>query len=69
MKPKEIREMNKANRENKMKELKLELIKAKANASKVGSAKIKGIKRIIARIITINKSEENKKSKEKLNKK
>ena len=57
LKMKEIKVMNKENREKKLKELKLELVKAKINASKNGSAKIKEIKKIIARILTLNKSD------------
>ncbi len=57
MKFKEIKNMNKAEREKKLKELKLELVKSKVNTSKTGSAKIKGIKKIIARILTLNNSE------------
>jgi ribosomal protein L29 len=55
LKAKEIQKMSKEEREKKLKELKLELIKSKINASKGGSAKIKGIKKIIARILTLNK--------------
>ncbi len=71
LKTKEIREMGKENREKKLKELKLELVKSKANVSKKGSAKTKEIKKIIARILTINKSQEPKKKsgiREELNK-
>lgn len=55
MKAKDLRNMSKEGRERKMKELKLELIKSKANSAKGGSAKTKQIKKIIARIITLNK--------------
>jgi len=55
LKSEDIRKMNKKNREEKLKELKLELIKANVTANKV-SAKTKEIKRAIARLITINKS-------------
>ena len=57
LKAKEIREMTKENRDRKMKELRLELVKSKANISKTGSAKPKEIKKIMARILTINSSE------------
>ena len=53
MKIKNIRAMSKEDRERKLKELKMELIKA--NASKTGSSKTKEIKKIIARILTLNK--------------
>jgi ribosomal protein L29 len=52
MKFKEIKKMNKEEREKKLKELKLELVKSKANPAKSG-AKTKQIKKIIARILTL----------------
>ena len=55
LKPQDIRKMNKEEREKKLKELKLELIKSKVSASKTGSSKVREIKKIIARILTINK--------------
>ena len=58
MKAKQIREMSETDRNKKMKELKLELTKARAAAAKGGSSKIREIKKIIAKILTINKSEE-----------
>lgn len=61
MKSKEILKLSKSEREKKLDELKFELIKS--NSQKVGS-KSKNIKKIIARMLTINKSE-----KEELNKK
>ena len=64
LKVKDIQNMSKTEREKKLKELKVELIKSKASASKSGSSKIKEIKKIIARILTINKS-----TREELNKK
>ena len=54
LKAEEIRKMNKSEREKKLKELKLELIKSKTNAAKTGNSKTKEIKKIIARILTIN---------------
>jgi ribosomal protein L29 len=54
MKAKEILKMSKKEREKKLKELKIQLIKTKADASKKGP-KIKEIKKIIARILTLNK--------------
>jgi|TARA_Y100000310_G_scaffold335050_1_gene416154 ribosomal protein L29 len=54
MKAKEILKMSKEEREKKLKELKIQLIKTKADASKKGP-KIKEIKKIIARILTLNK--------------
>lgn len=55
MKSKELRNMDKEHKERKLKELKLELVKSKVNALKTGSSKIKNIKKIIARILTLNK--------------
>jgi|TARA_Y100000034_G_C6701165_1_gene309231 ribosomal protein L29 len=46
--------MSKDEKEKKLKELKIELVKTKANASKKGP-KIKEIKKMIARILTLNK--------------
>ncbi|MBU0894344.1 MAG: 50S ribosomal protein L29 [Nanoarchaeota archaeon] len=54
MKTKELKEMTMENRKQKLKELKLELLKSKANASKSGNSKTKEIKKIIARILTLN---------------
>jgi len=54
LKFKELKKMSNEEREKKMKELKMELIKSKAGAAKAGSSKIKQIKKIIAKIITIN---------------
>ena len=56
LKSKDIENMSKGDREKKLKELRLELIKSKVGASKTGSSKIKEIKKIIARILTFNKS-------------
>jgi len=56
MKYKEIEKLSATERSKKLKELKLELVKSKVNVSKTGSAKVKGIKKIIARIHTSNSS-------------
>jgi ribosomal protein L29 len=75
LKSKQIENMTKEDRERKVKELKIELVKSQVNASKTGASKTKEIKKIIARILTLNKSkgESSKpvreKSKEELNKK
>jgi len=53
LKSKELKKMNKGERERKLKELRIELVKSKANPSKKGS-KIKEIKKIIARILSLN---------------
>ncbi|HIH90041.1 50S ribosomal protein L29 [Ignicoccus hospitalis] len=61
MKPDEIRKMSREEREQKLKELKSELITLRYQA-KMGHidnpAKIRNIKRTIARILTINREEE-----------
>jgi len=54
MKFKEIEKINKQDLDKKLKDLKLELVKSKVEASKSGSSKIKQIKKIIARIHTHN---------------
>ncbi len=58
MKYQDIQKLTDSEREKKLKELKLELVKSKAVASKTGSSRIKEIKKIIARIRTFNVSKE-----------
>ena len=58
LKAKDIKKMNKEDRMKKMEELKFELVKARANASKSGTSKAKEIKKIIARIFTFNNQED-----------
>ncbi|MFA5953790.1 MAG: 50S ribosomal protein L29 [Candidatus Pacearchaeota archaeon] len=54
LKYKEITKIPKSERENKIQELKLELMKSKTASSKSGgSSKSKEIKKMIARILTI----------------
>jgi len=60
MKIKTLREMNSIDQKKKIKELKLELIKSKINASKTGSLKTKEIKRTIAKLLTISKDNSQK---------
>ncbi|MCL5018517.1 MAG: 50S ribosomal protein L29 [Candidatus Pacearchaeota archaeon] len=60
LKVKDIQKMSKEERMKKMEEMKFELVKAKANPTKSGS-KAKSIRKVIARILTINNQE--KKSK------
>ncbi len=60
LKIKDIQKMNKEERMKKMEEMKFELVKAKANPTKSGS-KAKNVKKIIARIFTINNQEKNSK--------
>ena len=54
LKTKDIKNMNGKEREEKLKELKMELVK---NMAKPGKIKIKEIKKAVARILTLNKSE------------
>ena len=63
LKYKDIQKMSKENTDKKLKELRLELVKSKVHASKTGSAKIKEIKKLIAKILTLYSS--NKKESEK----
>ena len=53
LKAKEIKQLSKIDREKKLKELKLELVKSRAKASQGGSLKTREIKRTIARLITM----------------
>ena len=50
---KDARNLSKAEKERKLKELRLELIKSQTKQSKTGSSKSKQIKRTIARLLTI----------------
>ena len=56
MKFKEIKSMNQEERDKKLKELKLELVKSQAKASKTGGTNKKQIRKIIAQILTFNAS-------------
>ena len=58
---KELKNLSKQDIEKKIKELKMELVKAEVSTSKSGSSKIKQIKRTIARMITLDKTAEVKK--------
>ena len=55
LKAKEIRNMSEEEKKKKLEELRLELVKAKT--AKTGSSKIKEIRRMIARILTLNNPE------------
>lgn len=59
LKIKELKQMSKEDREKKLKDLKLELLKSKVNASKTGNSRARDIRKIIARILTFN-TQENK---------
>jgi ribosomal protein L29 len=60
LKIKEIEKMNKEEKMKKIEELKFELVKARASAAKSGTSKARDIRRMIARILTLN-NQENKK--------
>jgi ribosomal protein L29 len=55
LKSKDIKNMNEKQRQDKLKELKLELVKANVTANKQNS-KTKEIKKAISRILTFNTS-------------
>jgi len=57
LKSKEISKMNKTERERKLKELKLEIIKSHSKTNKQSGSRKKEMRRIIARINTFNTSE------------
>lgn len=57
MKFRQLKDLTKEDREKKLKELKMELAKQKINASNTGGSKARQIKRIIARINTLNSSQ------------
>lgn len=57
LKTKDIKNMNAEERIKKVEELKFELAKAKVNASKAGTSKAKDIRKMIARIFTLNNQE------------
>ena len=60
IKAEDVRKMSKEEREKKLEELKMELIKARINASKTGNSKVREIKRLVARLLTIEKMENGK---------
>ena len=55
IKARDIKKMSKEERNKKLEELKMELIKARVNASKTGNSKVREIKRLVARLLTIEK--------------
>lgn len=60
MKASEIKKIGKKERESRIRELKMELVKSKIKAQKGRNAK--EIRRMIARILTLNKVEKNTKN-------
>jgi len=57
LKFKDLEKMNKEERNKRMEEMKFELVKARTSAAKSGSSKAKEIKKVIARILTLNTKE------------
>jgi len=55
LKSKDLKQMTKDELNGKLEELRFELVKSRANASKTGSSRTKEIKKIIARILTLKK--------------
>ena len=55
LKSKDIKKMSKEEIKDKIKELKIELIKESINLAKGGKIKIKEIKRTMARLMTFNR--------------
>ena len=64
LKAKDIAKMNKEDLKHKMKELRIELIKTKANSKKSGKMNKREIMKAIARILTIKRMNEIKSLKE-----
>jgi len=62
LKYKEIKQMSKEDREKRLKELKMELVKSSVGQ---GGLKKKGIKKVIARLMTFNTQESHKEVPEK----
>jgi ribosomal protein L29 len=60
LKSADVRKMSASERGKKLDELKLELVKSKGNAAKTGSSKSRDIRKMIARIYTINTQDEKK---------
>jgi len=57
----EIKKMSDKEREEKIRELRIELIKSRVNLAKGGKTKIREIKKTVARLLTFNKNFTNKK--------
>jgi len=52
----EIRKMTSEEIKKKLEELKVEMIKARVSANKTGNSKLKEMRRLLARILTIEKN-------------
>lgn len=55
IKARDIKKMSKEERKKKLEELKMELLKSRVSASKTGNSKVREIKRLIARLLTMEK--------------
>ena len=55
LKSKDMAKMTEKEREEKLKELRMELVKSKVSANKSGKVKINEIKKTIARLLTFNR--------------
>jgi len=67
LKASDIKNMDEKTRESKLKDLKMELIKANVSANRT-NAKTKEIKKAIARLLTANKINKSSKKEDKLSK-
>lgn len=65
LKGKDIQKMSESEREKKMKEMKLELLKARAGAAKGGTSRVREVKKVIARLNTFNQPNKTEKLKQK----
>ena len=63
LKSRDIQKMSGKEIEDRIKDLKMELIKNRADLGKGGKVKIREIKRTLARLLTLHKNMEDKKAK------
>ena len=54
LKASDLRKMTLDERKKKLDELRIEIVRARVDASKTGNSKVRQIKRLIARILTVN---------------
>ena len=69
LKAKDVAKMNEKDRNDRMKDLKMELLKLRVGGRKSGKASFKEIRRAIARIMTFNSMNRIEKNKQEENKK
>ncbi len=62
LKSKDLKRMSKTELNDKVEELRLELMKSRASAAKAGTSKTKEIKKIMARIMTLEREAAQKES-------